>query len=484
MSKSPVHLGKRILAMAAMVFALFPAFTLTASAEEPVTVTLAEWRSPSVAVGATELSATGGVIGANATLSIVGTTSNVLDWANSAIHRTGGFNGKADVAYWLFETSSKGYSDITVSYAIRSSATGPRDFRLQFSTDGETWQNANEPADIVVRNALAITHANSQFSATLPSDADDADMLLIRLLQTSNTATNDLTVGSSGTNSINNIVITGVVMEQLCICEYIEEYVDPTCTEEGYTIYTCDCGDWYICDYVAPLGHDYHAEVIPATCTEWGYTVYACIDCAYWYTCDDVAPLGHDYHAEVIPATCTEWGYTVYACIDCAYWYTCDDVAPLGHDYHGEVIPATCTEWGYTVYACVDCAYWYTCDYVEPFGHEYDIDTVYRDINGNWWILCMYCDDEPLYEPSDAEFLFVRTDEILWRGLSTQQLHLSANNNAVLTLWLDGRAFVLAERVNNRNVAGRITLPDGSGELIFDIRGNGSNVREFRVLVP
>ena len=36
--------------------------------------------------------------------------------------------------------------------------------------------------------------------------------------------------------------------------------------------------------------------------------------------------------------------------------------------------------------------------------------------------------------------------------------------------------------VNNRNVSGRIALPDGSGHLVFDIRGNGSNVRDFRII--
>ena len=32
---------------------------------------------------------------------------------------------------------------------------------------------------------------------------------------------------------------------------------DPTCTEEGYTTYTCHCGDTYIDDRKASLGHDY-----------------------------------------------------------------------------------------------------------------------------------------------------------------------------------------------------------------------------------
>ena len=91
----------------------------------------------------------------------------------------------------------------------------------------------------------------------------------------------------------------------------------------------------------------------------------------------------------------------------------------------------------------------------------------------------MYCDDE--VPPTDAEFLEEKAPGILRNGLTNDQLHLSANSNAVLTLVLDGKAFVIATGVNNRNVSGSVTLPDESGELIFDIRGNGSNIREFRI---
>ena len=83
---------------------------------------------------------------------------------------------------------------------------------------------------------------------------------------------------------------------------------------------------------------------------------------------------------------------------------------------------------------------------------------------------------------SDAEFLQERAATILTNGLTNNELRLSANNNAILTLVIDGRTFVLATGVNNRNVSGRVELPDGSGTLIFDIRGNGSNVREFTIV--
>ena len=32
---------------------------------------------------------------------------------------------------------------------------------------------------------------------------------------------------------------------------------EPTCTEQGYTTYTCECGDSYVSDYVQPVGHTF-----------------------------------------------------------------------------------------------------------------------------------------------------------------------------------------------------------------------------------
>ena len=47
--------------------------------------------------------------------------------------------------------------------------------------------------------------------------------------------------------------------------------VEPTCTESGYTEYTCDCGYSYISDYISAKGHTYKNTVYAPTCTEPGY---------------------------------------------------------------------------------------------------------------------------------------------------------------------------------------------------------------------
>jgi len=75
-----------------------------------------------------------------------------------------------------------------------------------------------------------------------------------------------------------------------------------------------------------------------------------------------------------------------------------------------------------------------------------------------------------------------RAYDIKKNGLTAEQLHLSANNRAILTLLLpDLEPIILSTNANNRNVSGELYLGDGYF-LIFNIKGNGSNVKVFEVV--
>ncbi len=69
--------------------------------------------------------------------------------------------------------------------------------------------------------------------------------------------------------------------------EHVHAYsaveISPTCTEKGYTTYTCACGNGYVSDYVDQLGHDLiHHDGKEATLTEVGYKSYdSCSRCDY-----------------------------------------------------------------------------------------------------------------------------------------------------------------------------------------------------------
>ena len=63
--------------------------------------------------------------------------------------------------------------------------------------------------------------------------------------------------------------------------DYADTVVTPTCTEQGYTVHTCACGDTVTDTYVAPIaeGHDYERLVVSSTCEEAGYERDICILC-------------------------------------------------------------------------------------------------------------------------------------------------------------------------------------------------------------
>ncbi len=55
---------------------------------------------------------------------------------------------------------------------------------------------------------------------------------------------------------------------------YVATVTSPTCTEQGYTTYTCECGESYV-DNVNALGHDKQQHSAQAaTCTEVGWEAY------------------------------------------------------------------------------------------------------------------------------------------------------------------------------------------------------------------
>lgn len=72
---------------------------------------------------------------------------------------------------------------------------------------------------------------------------------------------------------------------------YEAQTIDPTCTEQGYTVYICDCGYSYEDGFRAALGHDYTKTVIAPTTETQGYTRYECTRCDHTYDADFVDKL-------------------------------------------------------------------------------------------------------------------------------------------------------------------------------------------------
>ena len=126
----------------------------------------------------------------------------------------------------------------------------------------------------------------------------------------------------------------------------------PTCTDAGFTTYTCHCGDSYVADETEALGHtEKTLEGKDATCTENGLTDgKACSVCGETLLAqEEILADGHTYEVEIIEPTCTEGGYTTYTC-HCGDTYTDFVTEATGHDWAEATTeaPKTCKNCGKT----------------------------------------------------------------------------------------------------------------------------------------
>lgn len=172
----------------------------------------------------------------------------------------------------------------------------------------------------------------------------------------------------------------------------------PTCTEGGYTTYTCsDCGKVTVSDYTDALGHADIVTVVPPTCTQQGYTATRCLVCNRITRTDYVPATGHNYEKITVAPTCTQQGYTLSQCTSCYDSTKSNFVAALGHEYTVSTVAPTCTQQGYDLHDCIRCDNTKKNNYTEATGHNHlEEDRIEPTKTHNGYILyvCDICANE------------------------------------------------------------------------------------------
>ena len=198
---------------------------------------------------------------------------------------------------------------------------------------------------------------------------------------------------------------------------YTESKVAPTCTEQGYALYSCSCGDSYKENPIPATGHTYTESKAAPTCTEDGGTVHTCA-CGDTYKSNVVSAVGHKWgswttvkepttaadgesqrkcsvcsetetkkldklienhthkYTEKVTteATCTKEGVKTFTC-SCGGSYT-ETIAKKSHEYSkSSTVTPTCTDSGYTIYKCKGCAAEDKRDIKSATGHTYNAAT-------------------------------------------------------------------------------------------------------------
>ncbi len=156
--------------------------------------------------------------------------------------------------------------------------------------------------------------------------------------------------------------------------EYSQTTVKPTCTEDGYTLYTCECGDSYKEDYVNQNGHTWGnwKTITEATETKEGMEKRTCSVCSQSEsraTAKIIPNHTHEYVETIATkATCKNEGVKTFAC-SCGHTYT-ESIAKTSHQYQHTIIAPTCTDDGYTLYTC-SCGDSYKVQSTSATGHSW-----------------------------------------------------------------------------------------------------------------
>jgi len=143
----------------------------------------------------------------------LGTISSPAGNGSSHSFSANGWN--ASTSYYQFQVSTLGLSNIGVSYDQASSATGPGSFIFQYSTDGINFVNyatynvqingsPNTPWG--AGNGVQSLY-NFSFDLTSITDLNNASVIDFRLVDAGTTSANGGTVGSGGTDRVDNFTV-------------------------------------------------------------------------------------------------------------------------------------------------------------------------------------------------------------------------------------------------------------------------------------
>ncbi|MGN0823756.1 MAG: leucine-rich repeat domain-containing protein [Candidatus Coproplasma sp.] len=130
--------------------------------------------------------------------------------------------------------------------------------------------------------------------------------------------------------------------------EYDSQVVAPTCTEGGYTVHTCACGDSYTDEQTQPTGHAWGEwqTVTVADCTTGGSQKRVCAHDSTHVETQNTNPIGHNYSAPV-------WTWNGYESATAKFTCTNDNthVETVTATITSEITtPATCTTDGVKTY--------------------------------------------------------------------------------------------------------------------------------------
>jgi hypothetical protein len=160
--------------------------------------------------------AEGGIFGGSAFGAHAGAATDWSSPAGNGSIESFSVNTWASGDYWQFQTSSTGYTDITISWDQTRSSTGPANFRLEYSTNGVVFTQLGSNYVVLNNTTSAGPPATTPWSTSGarqsaytfgpiagPAALDNKANIYFRLTCLDSPA-------AGGTNRVDNVLIEGV----------------------------------------------------------------------------------------------------------------------------------------------------------------------------------------------------------------------------------------------------------------------------------
>ena len=122
----------------------------------------------------------------------------------------GAGTGDQGANYYQFSTTSTGFEDLKVSFAVMGSNTGPKNFQFAYSTDNASYTNFGS-------YSVPTTFGTVSFDLSSVGALDNQANVYFRLLQFDNVSVANGTVGTGGTSRVDNIVVSATAIQSAAV---------------------------------------------------------------------------------------------------------------------------------------------------------------------------------------------------------------------------------------------------------------------------
>jgi hypothetical protein len=118
--------------------------------------------------------------------------------------------------YYQFQVSTLGYADVKLAWDQISSSTGPRDFKLSYSTDGVSFSDFTTYSVIVNASpnnwssGTPITNSSYAYDLSTIGALDNQAAAWFRLVDISAVAANGGLVATAGTDRVDNFTVSAM----------------------------------------------------------------------------------------------------------------------------------------------------------------------------------------------------------------------------------------------------------------------------------